>query len=308
MHAPSVLTSLIMSADREYLESQGVEKAISEAISQALKERPANALNAIASAIAADSASASKQAEAWGGMHEEVSPTVHHVPGTISSPIVQCVIELGCVEKVKVNTLTFAELKQPSHLAVNPMGTVRVCTLFPFVLTTGEDKSPPCAVRSTRAPQSPAFSDGPLSFWESGAVLTHILETHDREYILHPPPCSALRPKFLWLHSLILATVYPFVAGLFLHTLKPAQEQDPAYVASGKTRWRESFAPVLVRALGEQPFLLGERLSAVDLLLAKPLRNANSLGVLEEFQTLANHFNRVSELPSFAVAYAIEKN
>jgi len=272
------LTSLIMSADREYLESQGVEKAISEAISQALKERPANALNAIASAIAADSASASKQAEAWGGMHEEVSPTVHHVPGTISSPIVQCVIELGCVEKVKVNTLTFAELKQPSHLAVNPMGT------------------------------SPAFSDGPLSFWESGAVLTHILETHDREYILHPPPCSALRPKFLWLHSLILATVYPFVAGLFLHTLKPAQEQDPAYVASGKTRWRESFAPVLVRALGEQPFLLGERLSAVDLLLAKPLRNANSLGVLEEFQTLANHFNRVSELPSFAVAYAIEKN
>jgi len=262
-------------SDREYLEAQGVEKAVSEAISQALREKPENALAHIASAIAPDSVPASRHAEAWGGMHEEVSPTVHHVPGTISSPIVQCIIELGCSEKVKVKTLSFPELKQASHLAVNPMGT------------------------------SPGFSDGPLNIWESAAVLTHVLEMHDREHKLHPPPCSALRPKFLWLQSLVIATVYPFVASLFLHTLKPEEDQDPAFVASGKARWRESLAPVLVSALGEQPFLLGERLSAVDLLLAKPLRNANGLGVLEEFPTLAKHFHRVSELPSFATAYAI---
>jgi len=35
------------------------------------------------------------------------------------------------------------------------------------------------------------------------------------------------------------------------------------------------------------------------------MRNANGLGVLEEFPTLAKHFHRVSELPSFATAYAI---
>lgn len=41
-----------MSADREYLESQGVEKALADAVAQVVREKPANALGRIAQLIA----------------------------------------------------------------------------------------------------------------------------------------------------------------------------------------------------------------------------------------------------------------
>jgi len=210
----------------------------------------------------------------WAGSYTETAPTLHHVPGTISSPIVQALLELG-VTSVTVKKLTFPELKQPEHLSVNPMGT------------------------------SPAFSDGEVKIWEASAVLTHLLETHDHDHKLHPPPGSSKRPQFLQLQAYILVTVYPFVATLFLHTLKPAADQDAAYVSSGKAKWAELLAPTLAAALGEKPFLFGEEISAVDLLLAKPLRNAEALGVLADFPTLERLFRSVSARPSFAEAYAI---
>ena len=210
----------------------------------------------------------------WGGEQKEKAPTLHHVPGTISSPIAQALIELG-VASVTVKTLSFPELKQPAHLAINPLGT------------------------------SPAFSDGDLCMWESHAVLTHILETYDPHHILHPPPRSAQRAHFLQLQAFLLITVYPTIASLFLHTLKPSEEQDSAFVAAGKQKWADSIAPILVAALGDQKFLFGNEMSAVDLIIAKPLRNAKALGVLQAFPTLEALFDRISSRPSFAQAYAI---
>eukprot|EP00320_Phaeocystis_rex_P006821 CAMPEP_0119090972 /NCGR_PEP_ID=MMETSP1178-20130426/154728_1 /TAXON_ID=33656 /ORGANISM="unid sp, Strain CCMP2000" /LENGTH=237 /DNA_ID=CAMNT_0007074433 /DNA_START=15 /DNA_END=728 /DNA_ORIENTATION=+ len=216
---------------------------------------------------------ASSMMARWGGIHEDEAPTLYHVPGTISSPLVQTLLELGC-ECVSVKTLTFPELKLPSHLAINPMGT------------------------------SPAFTDGDVHVWESSGILTHLLERYDTDHKLHPPAGSKKRIKFLQLQSFILATVYPFVASLFLHTLKPPAAQDAGYVASGKVKWAESLAPVLAAALGDKPYLLGDELSAVDLLLAKPLRNADSLGVLAAFPMLEALFRRVEALPSYSPAYA----
>lgn len=211
----------------------------------------------------------------WGGEYEEVQPTLHHVPGTISSPILQVLIELGLREKVEVKTLTFPELKQAAHLAVNPMGT------------------------------SPAFQDGEVRIWESQAVLTHLLEMHDTSHRLHPPPRTSKRVKHLHLQTFLMATVYPHVASLYLHTLKPAEEQDATYVSASKSKWTQTIAPVLVDALADQPYLLGDEISAVDLVIAKPLRNADSLGLLVAFPTLDALFRRIAARPSFAQAYAV---
>lgn len=211
----------------------------------------------------------------WGGEHQVSAPTLYHVPGTISSPIAQVLIELE-IHSISVKTLTFAELKQQTHLAINPMGS------------------------------SPAFSDGDaVRIWESLAVLGHVLEMYDTEHRLHPPARSARRIDYLHLQAFIVTTVYPFVASLFLHTLKPANEQDASYVEAGKTRWAQTLGPTLVERLGRKPFLLGDEMSAVDFLLAKPLRNADSLGVLAQFPTLDALYRRISTRPSFAQAYNI---
>ena len=158
-------------------------------------------------------------------------------PERVSSPILQVLIELGLREKVEVKTLTFPELKQAAHLAVNPMGT------------------------------SPAFQDGEVRIWESQAVLTHLLEMHDTSHRLHPPPRTSKRVKHLHLQTFLMATVYPHVASLYLHTLKPAEEQDATYVSASKSKWTQTIAPVLVDALADQPYLLGDEISAVDLVI-----------------------------------------
>jgi len=207
--------------------------------------------------------------------------TLYHVPRTISSPIVQILLELA-VEDVNIETLTFAQLKSPSHLARNPMGT------------------------------SPAFTDEDtgIAIWESGAVLTYLLETYDTQHKFHPKQGAVSpleRAKFLHLQQYIIATVYPFLASLFLHTLKPEHEQDHGYISSAKEKWLTLLAPTLTEVLGEQPFFLGNHISSIDFLIAKPLSNAKSLNLLEQFPNLDALFSRVSCMPSFAIAYDTEE-
>jgi len=90
-----------------------------------------------------------------------MSPTLYHVPKTISSPIVQTLLELDDSDVV-VKTLTFNDLKDPAYLEINPMGT------------------------------SPAFTDnshdleGEITLFESGAIMSWILEEYDAEGKLHP--------------------------------------------------------------------------------------------------------------------------
>jgi glutathione S-transferase len=71
---------------------------------------------------------------------------------------------------------------------------------------------------------SPAFTDDKegIAMWESGAVLSYILQMYDTSYQLHPNPksCSNLEfAKFLHVQQFITATLYPFIASLYIHTL-----------------------------------------------------------------------------------------
>lgn len=184
---------------------------------------------------------------------------------------------------MKVHQLTFPDLKTPDHLARNPMGT------------------------------SPAFTDEEqeIFIWESGAVLTYLLEMYDTNFELYPQPGKATpsdRAKFLHLQQFILATVYPFLSSLFIQAvLKPKEEQDPIYIENAKTNWRTKMAPILVSFLGEAPYFMGEKVGALDFLAAKPFNNARSLGLLAEFPTLDALFEKVRCLESFEKAYGEEQ-
>eukprot|EP00240_Pyramimonas_obovata_P014120 CAMPEP_0118923346 /NCGR_PEP_ID=MMETSP1169-20130426/1909_1 /TAXON_ID=36882 /ORGANISM="Pyramimonas obovata, Strain CCMP722" /LENGTH=209 /DNA_ID=CAMNT_0006864319 /DNA_START=155 /DNA_END=784 /DNA_ORIENTATION=+ len=202
------------------------------------------------------------------------SATLYHIPRTISSPIVQMLLELGIGEdQVKVQEMTFQSIKLPDYLAVNPMGT------------------------------SPAFKDGDLCLYESGAITCHLLETLDTEHKLHPAPGAPNRALYLQHFFFVLTTAYPFLAKLFIHTLQPAEKQDAQFVADCKAKWVDVMGPSLAAALGDKSFLLGEEASAVDFLLGKPLNNANALGLLDTLPTLKALFERISAMDSFAKAY-----
>ena len=213
-----------------------------------------------------------------------MQPTLHHVPRTISSPIVQCLFELDVVGKpVRIVEKGFADLKKPDHLAINPMGTC------------------------------PAFQDDSIILWESGAVLDYLLERYDSDYKLHPAPITqsstsediAKRAKYLQLKQYVIATVYPFIASLVIHKLtKPAEDHDPEYISSATTKINDLLMPTLAKWLGEGSFFLGADMSAVDILIAKPLNNLKQLGLLAQSPLLLALFEKIRSLPSFEKSYS----
>lgn len=206
-----------------------------------------------------------------------MTPTLYHVPKTISSPIYQAVLELGLAPStIKVVSLTFADLKSKSHLAINPMGT------------------------------SPAFQEGEGTIlWESGAVLNYLLEQYDMECKLYAPSGSVKRAKYLQLQQYVTATVYPFAASLYIHSLKNKTEQDESYMTSAKAEWRDLLAPTLTKWLADGPYFLGYQFSVVDLLVCKPLSNINSMDMLDETPALSALFDKISARPTFKRAYGM---
>jgi glutathione S-transferase len=73
----------------------------------------------------------------------------------------------------------------------------------------------------------------------------------------------------------------------------------------GRPRKVNYFGPVLENWLGEGPYFLGDQVSAVDFLAAKPLNNANSMGLLKDFPSLQALFEDMRSRPSFTSAYVI---
>lgn len=191
--------------------------------------------------------------------------------------------ELGLSEEqIQVQILAFPDLKSPEHLARNPMGT------------------------------SPTLTDkeNDIAIWESGAVLKYILTTLDPDFRLHPnpQPCSKINlANFLHIQQFIITTVYPFLASLFIHTLQPAEKQNSKYIEIAKETFQTRLGPFLAKFLGKGPYFLGNKVSAIDYLVAKPLNNVHALGMLEqESPTLYKLFQRIRCRTSFEIAYQVD--
>jgi len=89
---------------------------------------------------------------------------------------------------------------------------------------------------------------------------------------MHPPPYAPQRNRALFLHlqQFVIATVYPFLVSLYIHTFKPIDEQDEEYLAPAKDKWSTLLAPTLVTFLGTNNYFVGNKLSAIDFWMCKP--------------------------------------
>jgi glutathione S-transferase len=226
--------------------------------------------------------------------------TLYHVKRTISSPIVQSLIELGLAHTtIRIQELSFASLKSSEYLQhINPMGT------------------------------SPAYVDAEadIVMWESGAIIDHLLERYDPQgqywctSSSESPTGSSQqqqqqrqqRAKYL------IATVYPLVAAWFLrqeeinknhhnnHNNDRKQQQaetDAAANQRARDTFRNVMGPYLSKCLGDGPYFMGDQFTVIDMIAAKPWTNLQALQELAAFPTLLTHFQRVSGRPSYHEAY-----
>lgn len=141
--------------------------------------------------------------------------------------------------------------------------------------------------------QVPAFEDGPLSMFESGAIVLHIGE---RSETLLPKDEIGRARAMTWVFAALnsIEVVVAQLGELFFHQGEAWVEQrQPQLEAQVKKRLGE-----LATALGDRPYL-EERFSAGDLMMTTVLRNLRDTDILDGFPTLQAYQARCEARPAF---------
>jgi glutathione S-transferase len=167
-----------------------------------------------------------------------------------------------------VRLVSFAEMKQPAHLALHPFG------------------------------QIPTYEDGDLALFESGAIVFHIAERHAG---LLPDGANARARAIAWMFA-ALSTVEPPIVERSAATLmerdKPWYDQRLPML---EDRIRDRLSELSTR-LGGADWLDGA-FSAGDLMMVHVLRRLNGSGLLEEYPNLAAYVARGEARPAYKRAF-----
>ena len=170
-----------------------------------------------------------------------------------------------------VRLVSFAEMKEPAHLALHPFG------------------------------QIPTYEDGGLALFESGAIVFHIAERHAG---LLPDDADARARAIAWMFA-ALSTVEPPIADRSAAVL---MERDKAWYEPRlpmlDDRVRQRLSPLSHR-LGDADWLDGA-FSAGDLLMVHALQRLGSSGLLNEYPKLSAYVARGEARPAYKRAFAAQ--
>ena len=167
-----------------------------------------------------------------------------------------------------VRLVSFAEMKDPAHLALHPFG------------------------------QIPTYEEGDLALFESGAIVSHIAERHAG---LLSEEAKARARAITWMFA-ALNTVEPPIVELVTVKLhegdKPWRKERLPLV---EDRIRDRLKHLSAR-LGDANWLDGA-FSAGDLLMVSVLRRLKSSGMLDEYPNLAAYVARAEARPAYRRAF-----
>ncbi|QIP10936.2 glutathione S-transferase family protein [Bradyrhizobium symbiodeficiens] len=167
-----------------------------------------------------------------------------------------------------VRLVSFAEMKQPAHLALHPFG------------------------------QIPTYEDGDLALFESGAIVLHLAARHAG---LLPDDANARSRAIAWVFAALNTLEPPIVelgmAMLFERDRSWYAERLPMLQDRVRTRLGE-----LSRRLGNADWLDGA-FSAGDLMMVTVLRRLHTSGLLDEYPDLSAYVARGEARPAFRRAF-----
>lgn len=148
----------------------------------------------------------------------------------------------------------------------------------------------------------PMLVDDGQTMTESIAVVHYLLNRYAAGR-LEPDRDSDLYGPFLeWIEFGENKLMDPLTQ-LIQHTvLLPEQERDPKIAAQSR-RVLHHFARTIDAALARGPYLLGDELTAADIVIGYALFLADDFGALpEELGNLSGYYQRLSERPAFKLA------
>jgi glutathione S-transferase len=170
-----------------------------------------------------------------------------------------------------VSLVSFAEMKEPAHLALHPFG------------------------------QIPTYEDGGLALFESGGIILHIAERYSG---LLPVDANARARAIAWMFAALSTVEQPIIEFSTVRLI----ERDASWYAerlpSVEDRVRSRLRQLSVR-LGDADWLDGA-FSAGDLLMVHALQRLAGSGLLDTFPNLVSYIARAEARPAFKRAFAAQ--
>jgi glutathione S-transferase len=150
--------------------------------------------------------------------------------------------------------------------------------------------------------QVPAFQDGDIAMFESGAIVLHIAE---RSSALMPSDAAGRARTISWMFA-ALNTLEPPIQNLgeidvFHADQDWAKARRPALVA-----WVQKRLAELAARLGENPYLDSDVFTAGDLLMASVLGILENTDLVQAEPTLDAYLKRCRARPAFQTALAVQ--
>jgi len=194
---------------------------------------------------------------------------IYHSPLSRSLRVVWLAEEIGLPYELEPLAMFSEEMKRPEYLRIHPLGKV------------------------------PAIDDDGFVLWETSAIFEYLDAKYGKGALIPPrdTPDGARAIQWICFGENPLTVIMGEIAA---HGgALPEEMRIPALVERGR-----EIAPALVkvveRALGDGPFILGERFSAADIMLGFGASIARYLGfVNERTPRLCDYCDRLAERPAY---------
>lgn len=170
-----------------------------------------------------------------------------------------------------VRLLSFAALKQPGHLALQPFG------------------------------QIPTYEEGDLTLFDSGAIVLHIAERHAG---LFPEDSNGRARAITWMFTAVSTMEPPIVEHGMMRIFESDEPWFEPRIAMIEQRVRTRLAQLSAR-LGDADWLDGA-FSAGDLLMISVLQRLRSSNLVDEYPNLAAYVARGEARPAYQRAFAAQ--
>ena len=167
----------------------------------------------------------------------------------------------------QVRLVSFAAMKQPAHLALQPFG------------------------------QIPTYEEGDLVLFETGAIVLHIAERHAG---LLPDDANARARALAWMFAAVNTVELPIIELSIAHVLEHDKPWNKERLPSIQARVRNRLEQ-LSEHLGNAEWL-ESAFSAGDLMMVSVLDRLRS-GILDEYPNLSAYVARGKARPAYQRAF-----
>ena len=168
----------------------------------------------------------------------------------------------------EVRLVSFAALKEPDHLAINPFG------------------------------QIPTYEEGSLALFETGSIVFHLAERHAG---LLPEDRDGRARAITWMFAGLNTVEPPILELMTARILEGDKPWSEARLPLVKDRIRNRLDQLSAR-LGDAEWLDGA-FSAGDLLMVSVLQRLRMSGILDEYENLAAYVARGEARPAYVRAF-----